>query len=379
MGQLAQRMEKSTNFFSSDTIPNPQEECKAIYLRNGKVVREEKEETKESSDKQGKEATEDIIQQEEHVTPTILFVDRKYEEALFQYELALQVALNMSSSVEVHMKRILEIDPSNDQARKGICRLEPLAAEKREKMKEEMMDKISGKEDYCNSSGYKGSFWSLSRVGGGKTVKAKIKSVKSKDEGESLKFTHKNLIDKICTDSADAKIPAVLEYLGTFIEAGFKFLIFAHHQPMIDAIHECLLTCCIKATIGYRFPGRGLYQGSCVIFAELSWTPGYLFQAEDRAHRIGKVSPVNIYYLLANDTVDDIIWDVVQFKLDNLGLMLDGHENTLAVSNNQPLSSPAKHTTIEHSPLRQRTLDQFVRRCDNADRSEHQPDPKRPC
>ncbi|XLR08425.1 hypothetical protein S83_036363 [Arachis hypogaea] len=73
-------------------------------------------------------------------------------------------------------------------------------------------------------------------------VKANIKSAKSKDEGESLKFTHKNLIDKICTDSADAKIPAVLEYLGTFIEqAGFKFLIFAHHQPMIDAIHECLL------------------------------------------------------------------------------------------------------------------------------------------
>ncbi|XP_057744371.1 uncharacterized protein LOC130962230 [Arachis stenosperma] len=200
MGQLAQRMEKSTNFFSSDTIPNPKEECKAIYLRNGKVVREEKEETKESSDKQGKEATEDIIQQEEHVTPTILFVDRKYEEALSQYELALQVALNMSSSVEVRlichanraacyqklgkydstvkectqalelnpayiikalarrgeahdklehfeeaiadMKRILEIDPSNDQARKGICRLEPLAAEKREKMKEEMMDKF---------------------------------------------------------------------------------------------------------------------------------------------------------------------------------------------------------------------------------------------
>ncbi|RYR31383.1 hypothetical protein Ahy_B01g056194 isoform K [Arachis hypogaea] len=179
------------------------------------VVREEeKEETKkESRDKQGKEATEDIIQQEEHVTLTTLFVDSKYEETLSQYELALQVALNMSLSVEVRlichanraacyqkltlepdflltskyipgkydstvkectqalelnpayikalarrgeahdklehfeeaiadMKRILEIDPSNDQARKGICRLEPLAAEKREKMKEEMMDKF---------------------------------------------------------------------------------------------------------------------------------------------------------------------------------------------------------------------------------------------
>ncbi|RYR31380.1 hypothetical protein Ahy_B01g056194 isoform P [Arachis hypogaea] len=234
-------------------------------------------------------------------------------------------------------------------------------------------------------------------------VKANIKSAKSKDEGESLKFTHKNLIDKICTDSADAKIPAVLEYLGTFIEqAGFKFLIFAHHQPMIDAIHECLLgkkVGCIRIDGGRPAASR---QQLVTDFRE------------EHSIKVAVVSPVNIYYLLANDTGDDIIWDVAQFKLDNLGLvhlyivlelsyvtygkinwwfysglylyfvkiytqMLDGHENTLAVSNNQPLSSPAKHTTIEHSPLRQRTLDQFVRRCDNADRSEHQPDPKRPC
>ncbi|RYR31377.1 hypothetical protein Ahy_B01g056194 isoform S [Arachis hypogaea] len=210
-------------------------------------------------------------------------------------------------------------------------------------------------------------------------VKANIKSAKSKDEGESLKFTHKNLIDKICTDSADAKIPAVLEYLGTFIE-GKK-------------------VGCIRIDGGRPAASR---QQLVTDFRE------------EHSIKVAVVSPVNIYYLLANDTGDDIIWDVAQFKLDNLGLvhlyivlelsyvtygkinwwfysglylyfvkiytqMLDGHENTLAVSNNQPLSSPAKHTTIEHSPLRQRTLDQFVRRCDNADRSEHQPDPKRPC
>ncbi|XP_025630307.1 uncharacterized protein [Arachis hypogaea] len=63
-------------------------------------------------------------------------------------------------------------------------------------------------------------------------VKAKLKSAKSKDESESVKFTQKNLINKIYTNSADAKIPAALEYLGTVIEAGCKFLIFAHHQPM---------------------------------------------------------------------------------------------------------------------------------------------------
>jgi hypothetical protein len=41
------------------------------------------------------------------------------------------------------MKKILELDPSNDQAKKSIRRLGPLAEEKREKMKEEMICKHS--------------------------------------------------------------------------------------------------------------------------------------------------------------------------------------------------------------------------------------------
>lgn len=37
------------------------------------------------------------------------------------------------------MTKILELDPSNDHARRTIIRLKPLADEKREKMKEEMI------------------------------------------------------------------------------------------------------------------------------------------------------------------------------------------------------------------------------------------------
>lgn len=37
------------------------------------------------------------------------------------------------------MKKILELDSTNLKARRGIQRLEPLAAEKQEKMKEEMI------------------------------------------------------------------------------------------------------------------------------------------------------------------------------------------------------------------------------------------------
>jgi hypothetical protein len=39
------------------------------------------------------------------------------------------------------MKKVIELDPSNAQAKRSLFRLEPLAAEKREKMKEEMLGK----------------------------------------------------------------------------------------------------------------------------------------------------------------------------------------------------------------------------------------------
>lgn len=225
-------------------------------------------------------------------------------------------------------------------------------------------------------------------------IKGKIKSCQSKEEAESLKFSQKNLINKIYTDSAEAKIPAVLDYLETVNEAGCKFLIFAHHQPMLNSIHQFLLkkkVGCIRidgsipvasrqslvrdfqendsiraAVLSIKAGGFGvtLTAASMVIFAELSWTPGDLIQAEDRAHRIGQVSSVNVYYLLANDTVDDIIWDVVQSKLENLGQMLDGHENYLDASVNK------------HSPAKQKTLDSFMKRCSSS--SEVQPKLKFP-
>ncbi|XP_026456583.1 SWI/SNF-related matrix-associated actin-dependent regulator of chromatin subfamily A-like protein 1 isoform X2 [Papaver somniferum] len=228
-------------------------------------------------------------------------------------------------------------------------------------------------------------------------VKTKIKACASKEDVDKLKFSEKNLINKIYNDSAEAKIPAVKDYLETVIEAGCKFLIFAHHQSMIEAIHEYLLkkkVRCIRidggttpslrhamvsdfqekddikaAVLSIKAGGVGLTltAASTVFFAELSWTPGDIIQAEDRAHRIGQVSSVNVYFLLANDTVDDIIWDVVQSKLENLGQMLDGQENTLQVSESQGSSSPMKQKRFDLQPRsslgKQKTLDSFMKRC----------------
>ena len=45
-------------------------------------------------------------------------------------------------------------------------------------------------------------------------------------------------------------------------------------------------------------------------------------QAEDRAHRIGQPSSVNVYFLHVKGSIDDIMWGLIQTKLDNLGQVL---------------------------------------------------------
>ena len=56
-----------------------------------------------------------------------------------------------------------------------------------------------------------------------------------------------------------------------------------------------------------------------VVFAEYTWTPGDLVQAEDRAHRIGQASSVNIYMLHVKNSIDDLIWQKLQRKLEHVG------------------------------------------------------------
>ena len=59
-----------------------------------------------------------------------------------------------------------------------------------------------------------------------------------------------------------------------------------------------------------------------VVFAEYTWTPGDLVQAEDRAHRIGQASSVNIYMLHVKGSIDDLIWQKLQRKLEHVGQVM---------------------------------------------------------
>ena len=80
--------------------------------------------------------------------------------------------------------------------------------------------------------------------------------------------------------------------------------------------------------------GITLNSADLVVFGELYWTPGLLLQAEDRVHRIGQDRPVEMHYLLAKNTIDDIIWPLIEKKLFVLGKAMDGEAKSMKADTN---------------------------------------------
>lgn len=75
--------------------------------------------------------------------------------------------------------------------------------------------------------------------------------------------------------------------------------------------------------------GVTLTAASDTCFIELGWTPSVHDQAEDRTHRIGQLAnSVTAYYLLANDTIEDKIADLIDRKRQIISAILDGKEIT---------------------------------------------------
>ncbi|XP_063626142.1 SWI/SNF-related matrix-associated actin-dependent regulator of chromatin subfamily A-like protein 1 [Cydia splendana] len=164
------------------------------------------------------------------------------------------------------------------------------------------------------------------------------------------------------SESARVKIPAICKYIRQLLSSSTdKFLVFAHHRAVIDAIcstldeeevHYICITgstptnaradlvdkfqyvesCrCGVLSITAANSGLTLTAAKLVLFAELHWNPGILTQAESRAHRIGQQGGVCARYLLARGTCDDYMWPMLQGKLNvlnNVGLSGDSFEGT---------------------------------------------------
>ncbi|KAH8261845.1 hypothetical protein KR038_003597 [Drosophila bunnanda] len=148
--------------------------------------------------------------------------------------------------------------------------------------------------------------------------------------------------------TAEVKTRAVCAYVKTLLKENKKFIIFAHHRVMMDAISDCLAqmkvnyiridgqtrsdlradfvdtfqkkSSCKVALLSLKACNSGitLTAAEIIVFAELDWNPSTLAQAESRAHRIGQTKEVICRYLMATNTADDTIWNMLKNKQEVL-------------------------------------------------------------
>ena len=145
-----------------------------------------------------------------------------------------------------------------------------------------------------------------------------------------------------------AKAAQVFDIAVDFLNAGEKLVIFAHHKKVLDLIEgdfqkggyntlridgrstdkaitravdyfqeDANYPICLESSLAGGL-GLTLTASSNAIVVERQWSPEDERQAEDRLHRIGQKGGVVIWYLVAQNTIDDQLDAIVERK--RLGL-----------------------------------------------------------
>ena len=182
------------------------------------------------------------------------------------------------------------------------------------------------------------------------------------EEGNTADFEARRLLMQAYQASGVAKAAAISDYLIDWLRGSStsqKVLIFGHHKAVLDTIEVAIskelkgaghiridgaVNSQQRAALVKKFQtcprvrvailsmtaagvGLTLTAATTVMFAELHWTPGVLAQAEDRCHRIGQRSAVNVMYFVCQDptlSVDLQLWKMLGRKTGTLGKVIDG-------------------------------------------------------
>ncbi len=95
--------------------------------------------------------------------------------------------------------------------------------------------------------------------------------------------------------------------------------------------------------------GHTLVSARGVVFLEMPWTPKDVDQCMKRAHRIGQLKLVNVYFLLLDKTIDTDMDELVTGKRRQVNLVLDGvdHGTQLAeVDGNESISESSMQQAL---------------------------------
>lgn len=155
--------------------------------------------------------------------------------------------------------------------------------------------------------------------------------------------------------AARLKLKSVFNWLDDFLEEGeSKLIVFGVHHEILDTLHERYSKCSVLITgetigelrqkrfdkflrdgrtrlligniqaAGVGWSAKGV---SAVAFVEMGWTPAEHSQAEDRVHGIGRGKEgvrSQVWYLVAKDTIETRLCELIQQKQKVLDQVLDG-------------------------------------------------------
>jgi hypothetical protein len=149
--------------------------------------------------------------------------------------------------------------------------------------------------------------------------------------------------------SAKAKMPAAMQWSKDFLHSGEKLSVWGWHTAVIDGTVAALSSVKISGgmTEGDRQRSVDLFQtndlvksiacqitaagvgltltaGSTALFVEQGWNPGTMDQGLDRHHRVGQTDTVFGHVAIIPDTVDELMFSLIEEKRVEVDAATDG-------------------------------------------------------
>ncbi len=160
--------------------------------------------------------------------------------------------------------------------------------------------------------------------------------------------------EKLKQAAVEGKMDDAVDWIRNFLDQDEKLVVFAVHKATVERLEkefgEIAVSTAHSSTPAARQAAVDAFQGdpairlfigqvrrdgsgitlhaaSSTATLELDWNPMKHAQAEDRVHRIGQeADSVNAYYLLAANTVEEDIAELLDKKLQNITAIMDGEE-----------------------------------------------------
>jgi SWI/SNF-related matrix-associated actin-dependent regulator 1 of chromatin subfamily A len=150
---------------------------------------------------------------------------------------------------------------------------------------------------------------------------------------------------------AEKKLKHTKELINKSLESDKKVIVFTDYTSVVNSLKEEYKDICVvingetsqkdrqKAVEDFQnnpnvrlFIGNTVAAGvgltltaaEVVIVNDLNWTPANVDQSLDRAFRIGQTKDVICYFPLFDDTIDTIVYEVLDKKRDIINMAIDG-------------------------------------------------------